>query len=84
MDLNPVGDFIAKFGLPLAMLLIGGITGARGQWLFRWVHDAIVALLTQQLRNTEIERDDWKGIALGTLKVAEKTVTKERRVRASD
>lgn len=83
IDLTPLGTFIERFGLPLFLLLIAGVTGARGQWLFRWVHDAIVTLLVEKVKMLESERDDWKEIALGGLNVAETMATKGKSVNAN-
>lgn len=62
--------FLGQFGLPITMLVVLGVFGARGTWV--WGRE-----LTNERAEKELarqERDEWKDIALKALNVAEPAV----------
>jgi hypothetical protein len=63
-----IDQFLKDYGLPVGMLLIALITGARGDWVFGREH-----------RGSLEREDEWKQIAMRSLNVAESVTPKGRR-----
>lgn len=63
-------SFLGQFGLPITMLVVLAWTGARGIWVWgrELLNERAEKLLARE------ERDEWKGIALTALNVAEPAV----------
>ena len=53
-----IDQLLTQYGLPLASLIIVLVTGSRGIWVWG-----------RELKSTQIERDEWKRIALSSLDV---------------
>lgn len=68
-------------GSPLAMVLVAIISGARGDWLFKGSHVAIVAgkdreiaQKADELAKAEKRGDEWREIALRGTHISEEIV----------
>jgi hypothetical protein len=70
----------AQTGILGGVVAIVVFTGLKGQWLFRWTHDAIVAQLQKEIAAKELECEQWKGLALSQVGVIEQTVDRTARV----
>lgn len=54
---------IQQFGLPISMLILALVSGARGTWVFG-----------REFRASVQREEDWKQIALKALNVGEKVI----------
>jgi hypothetical protein len=63
-ELSVLDNFFKTFGLPMGLLMVTLITGARGAWVFGSHYRAMVE-----------ERNYWRSIAFHNLKIAEKVTT---------
>jgi hypothetical protein len=68
MDLTQIGDFLQKFGLPLAELIIIVVTGQKKVWVFGWYADE----LRNRAERAEAQRDQALTTANRAVSVAEK------------
>lgn len=62
--------FLGQFGLPITILVVSAITGARGTWV--WGRELQAA--TQRAEAAELRAHEWQGIALKALNVGEKVI----------
>lgn len=62
--------FLGQFGLPLTILVVTAITGARGIWV--WGRELTAAV--QRAEAAELRAHEWQGIALKALNVGEKVI----------
>jgi hypothetical protein len=65
-----VATFLAQFGLPLTILVVAAVTGARGIWV--WGRELTAA--NARADAAELRASEWQGIALKALNVGEKVV----------
>lgn len=63
--------FLGQFGLPITILVVLGITGARKIWV--WGRELDNERAEKELARKE--RDEWKSIALKALSVTDKTLS---------
>lgn len=45
-------DLVFKYGVSGALFFII-LSGAQGQWIYKWAHDAIVARLLEEIKNLQ-------------------------------
>jgi hypothetical protein len=62
--------FLGQFGLPITILVIGAISGARGIWV--WGRELQAAI--SRAEAAEIRAKEWQIIALKALNVGEKVI----------
>lgn len=67
-DPGAIGEFIQRFGLPLAALIILIITGHRRYWVFGWYADELRA----RAEKAEAQRDRALGAAETAVNVTER------------
>ena len=74
-------DAIARGG-PLLIMLVVIYTGAKGFWVWKSQHEAIVSLhekrysdLTDRLKEVTTEREDWRELAQRGTQTVEQTAT---------
>jgi hypothetical protein len=74
-------DAITRGG-PLLIMLVVIYTGARGFWVWKSQHEAIVALhekrytdLLDRLKEVTTEREDWRELAQRGTQTVEQTAT---------
>ena len=58
-------DLLQQFGLPVGMLMIALLTGARGTWVFG-----------RELKASQERETEWRQIALKALNVGERITEK--------
>ena len=58
-------QLVQQFGLPITMLLVALVSGARGVWVFG-----------REFRASVAREEEWKQIAYKALNVGEKVVSK--------
>jgi hypothetical protein len=64
--------FLGQFGLPITILVVAAVTGARGIWV--WGRELKAA--TARAETAEVRAKEWQDIALRALNVGEKVVEK--------
>lgn len=62
--------FLGQFGLPITILVVTAITGARGIWV--WGRELKAAV--HRAEAAELRAKEWQGIALKALNVGEKVI----------
>lgn len=62
--------FLGQFGLPITLLVVTAMTGARGTWV--WGRELAAERMEKELARADAK--EWKVIALQALKVGEKVV----------
>lgn len=62
--------FLGQFGLPITILVVAAIFGARGTW--RWGREVEAA--EKRAEAAEARAKEWQGIALKALNVGEKVI----------
>lgn len=60
-----VEELITQFGLPVSMLILALLTGARGTWVFG-----------RELEASLRREEEWKQIAYKALSIGEKVIEK--------
>lgn len=65
-----VAAFIREFGLPISILVVLGISGARGIWV--WGRELKAA--NERADHAEKRAKEWQDVALKALRVGEKVV----------
>lgn len=58
-----IEQLVQQFGLPIAMLILALVSGARGTWVFG-----------REFRASVDREEEWKQIAYQALKLGEKVV----------
>lgn len=62
--------FLGQYGLPITMLIVVIVSGARGIW--RWGREVDAA--NARADKAELRADKWQGVALDALKVSKDVV----------
>lgn len=62
--------FLGQYGLPITMFVVAFAMGARGTW--RWGREVVAAEMRAD--KAEKERDEWKFIALDSLRAGTKVI----------
>jgi hypothetical protein len=77
-DITEWLPLIERLGVPLFMLLLLIVTGARGVWVWGYQYRANEKLWRERLESSERREADWKQMAVSGTLIAERATGREK------